>query len=807
MFQYDSTTSLIIYAFFFFLLCVIYFLLFPSRVGDTSRISFIDRILLAFRLLFARISLAFFPVKEVPLKTIFSGKSVPSPPPPIFFDSSVEAIKKVFFSSLQDGKNYGKQEEQDHVFYFSGFAATESPFVWFKALSEFTGNEEPTSSNLPPPLLKNVTIMSQTGSSLRGVGSVALDNLIADSKPGTIKRIISGHLETLHKTFRRAQREQKEFYSSSSTTENKHFLEIYNIPLGVVSRLVGLQNEIDDNNNNSSSTDSSFGPSLKTTVGLGTYFESENSCKITPYSCKWNLVSLEKQDVGADSHENNLRLLSYKIPKITSAFIHAKVADRKGNVYFHQNTLIADSYDSAMAAKRNRGKVFVSVEHVLSQEEEEEELEILLQTPNNNNNATPLMLKRDFIDAIVVVNSVLQKDFSGLSKFCSCPSSSSSSSSRFSVCEKWEQASLAWGFATTFHSRWRNTNRHSALVTHCHDEVLRLAKMFMIQEAYLKAQKNKINNDKKQRESSSTKGEKNEEEQKEAGVVRILIGVSLPELVAMRLVESGNVFVENSSSSTTFTLDGNSKENQRLDLRRENDSNLENFKTFTNQTTKISAQVGTPVIQLAIESGVVGGLPAPGFLFGNAFKPYKILRSPVFWNLVNGDGNKNNNSFAHMCILGAGEVDVFGNVNVSDANPIMSTSGGDEKQKQQMKNLEKIIGCGGFCDICEGASFAVVFVVSISSAGTRFTRTEKKSSIVQNVSQISFSPLRALTGEKNRDGRKCLVRYCTEFGIFSAETWNDFDDKEQPGKLKTKLVAPIGLELLIQQKCGVKLIL
>ena len=673
-------------------LLVLWLVLFPRHVGDVGRVSLVDRLALAVRLAWARVELFVCPFRAAD-RSATDRLAKDRTTAELFMTADEAAVKFI---------------KPGSVMYFGGFAATEPPAVWCHALNAFAHARRAGD----PPL--RLTCISQTSSSLRGVGSDSLDNFVADTPPGTVRRLIVGHLETCVRTLRSPRNGADTAATKDAARQQQ--TEIYNLPLGVISRLVGLQ---------AAGEHSALkGPSsrLETTVGAGTYLDPTCDCGDQLVS-GWPGAGHRLTRCCAESlvePGSVAGTLAYSLPGITVALLHARCADSDGRVHFDENTVLLDAIAAARAARRNGGVVLVSVQEVVARDAK-------CTTHAATSTATTLLAHE--VSAVVLSRSVLSRDISGLARHCRlvrAPSSSPSSRrhannagregraviTREEVCEMWERASLAYAFATTFHSRWRSTARDTPPVIHAHDEVVRQARRV-------------------ERETG-------------APVVRVMIGVSLPELVAMRLAESECAVVADAVGHSARTASGAS------------------------DSSNGPAAAPPPCIQLVVESGVVGGLPAPGFLFGNSFNPRAVYASPEFWTLVAS------RSFAHIAVLGAGEVDVRGHVNVSRSGP----------------GLRDVIGCGGFPDICDGAAHAIIFVVSVQSSGSRYARAHK-SSIVQRVLQSTFSPLAALQ-------RRVAVKYCTELGVFHATLC--------AGGLGTRLVAPSGLELLVQERCRVQLL-
>ena len=149
----------------------------------------------------------------------------------------------------------------------------------------------------------------------------------------------------------------------------------------------------------------------------------------------------------------------------------------------------------------------------------------------------------------------------------------------------------------------------------------------------------------------------------------------------------------------------------------------------------------TDQITLFTESGVIGGLPAPGVFFGAAVCPNKMVSSGEIF---------------HMCyerldtsILGVVQADSDGNVNVS----------------KRGKGAINYVGPGGFIDFTTAAK-TVIFVTSwmvrskfkIDGDNLRLIQRGKPK-FVEKVDEITFNGKRALATGKN-------IYYVTNVGVF-----------------------------------------
>ena len=128
-------------------------------------------------------------------------------------------------------------------------------------------------------------------------------------------------------------------------------------------------------------------------------------------------------------------------------------------------------------------------------------------------------------------------------------------------------------------------------------------------------------------------------------------------------------------------------------------------------------------ITLTVESVVYGGVPAGGVDFGITAHPTAIISHASQFDFYNGGG-------LDATFMGAGQVDQFGNVNVSRL-------GG------------RVIGAGGFIDITQSARL-VCFCFSLEGRNEKF---------VQQVDHLTFSADQA---RKNKQ----TVLYVTERAVF-----------------------------------------
>jgi propionate CoA-transferase len=146
-------------------------------------------------------------------------------------------------------------------------------------------------------------------------------------------------------------------------------------------------------------------------------------------------------------------------------------------------------------------------------------------------------------------------------------------------------------------------------------------------------------------------------------------------------------------------------------------------------------------VVLLVESGPLGGVPAPGLYFGASFSPREILSSAEMFRLTN--------ERLDATCLGALEVDREGNVNVS----------------RRSDGVQDYVGPGGFIDLTAAAR-TIVFVsgwtvrgrIVVEGAKVRVVRGGAPK-FVDRVQEVTFNGTRALAAGKR-------VFYATPVGLF-----------------------------------------
>jgi propionate CoA-transferase len=149
----------------------------------------------------------------------------------------------------------------------------------------------------------------------------------------------------------------------------------------------------------------------------------------------------------------------------------------------------------------------------------------------------------------------------------------------------------------------------------------------------------------------------------------------------------------------------------------------------------------TDMMTLTTEVGGVGGVPAGWPNFGMSYNAEAFINHPNMFDWYDGGG-------IDVAFLGMGEVDKFGNVNVSKFN-------------------NRPIGCGGFINITT-ASKEVVYCGTFTTEGLKVTAEEgkvkilqegKKKKFIDHVEQITFSGKYAAKSKKP-------ILYITERAVF-----------------------------------------
>lgn len=429
---------------------------------------------------------------------------------------------------------------------------------------------------------KNLTVVSAGGQGTRGKIPGSLEEL---GVKGLMKRFITGHSETF-----RAQLKMADAGN----------LEVQILPQGTLTLLLRAQGEGVDHVIND--------------AGVGTFLDPRTG-RGTP------LVPTDAEQLVEVQEDGRFK---YHLPPVDVAIFSAPAADRKGNIYTKNCSVLCESLEIARAARRNGGKVIVNVGLIVEEGYDE------------------IALKADEVDAIVYWRDTEQSATIKHRKHWDCLTLNS---------KKTEKEGLAR--IKVINDMLGITPRRKAV-----DALLaRLATYIFVQHA--------------------KKGD------------HVDIGVGLPEEVSRMLYENG----------------------------------------VLKDLTMIN------------ESGVFGGVAAPGVFFGAAVNPKEIVSSAEAFSRIYNR--------LDWAILGALQIDSSGNVNVS-------------KRGESAANY---VGPGGFIDLITNSK-SLIFT---SSWGDRarlelneegITVTEPgRPKFIEHVDEITFNGEEAV-----KKGQK--VFYVTHVGAF-----------------------------------------
>ena len=435
---------------------------------------------------------------------------------------------------------------------------------------------------------RNITMMCTGGQGGRGKVPGSMEEL---GREGLCVRLITGHQETFKAMLRLAEQGK---------------LDMQCLPQGILALLIDAQGRGEER--------------LLTRTGVGTFLDP----RVGPGSHIFDPEAEQLVEVAGTQ-------LIYRIPKITVAVFGAPAADREGNIYFKNSSVIAEAFEITRAARANNGHVIVNVSRLVEKRHDE--------------------------------TSIPAKDIDAIVLDPNCEQSMSIKYRNY------------WSFLTTQSSvpieeaiaRLRFVNQVLRITprrTPVDQIIARLA-------AWLFSRELKPN-------------------------MFVNIGVGLPEEVSRIMFENGL---------------------------------LKHMTLFT-------------------ESGVIGGLPAPGVFFGAAACPERMISSAEVFRLCYDR--------LDAAVLGVVEVDSDGNVNVS-------------KRGEGPMNY---VGPGGFIDMITAAKM-IIFVTSWMAHSTvkvvgkaRSFRLQRikvvkagKPKFVDRVAEITFSGKEAV-----KAGKK--VYYATSVGVF-----------------------------------------
>ena len=138
------------------------------------------------------------------------------------------------------------------------------------------------------------------------------------------------------------------------------------------------------------------------------------------------------------------------------------------------------------------------------------------------------------------------------------------------------------------------------------------------------------------------------------------------------------------------------------------------------------------LLSLAVDSGVIGGVPMSGLDFGTATNYQAVIDHACAFDFIDGGG-------LDAAFLGFGECDALGNVNAS-------------------KFGQRIPGCGGFIDISQNAK-KVVFMGTFSSGGLEVVINDGRIRIAKKAGPQSSSSAsgksRSVLTMRGEPGKRC----------------------------------------------------
>ena len=159
----------------------------------------------------------------------------------------------------------------------------------------------------------------------------------------------------------------------------------------------------------------------------------------------------------------------------------------------------------------------------------------------------------------------------------------------------------------------------------------------------------------------------------------------------------------------------------------------------------VAQRIAPSKVTICTETGTMGGLPGAGIFFGTAIHPEKLITS--------GDMFRMWEKKLHTAILGAAEVDRYGNVNVSRRGP----------------SVMDVVGAGGFTNIvCSAKNIIFVCKFATGKGAVKFNKAQGRATLNHATAKPKFvEKVREITfcGSEACD-RGVNVVYCTDVGVF-----------------------------------------
>ncbi len=173
-----------------------------------------------------------------------------------------------------------------------------------------------------PGHLTWITVSAQGG---RGKSPGTVEEL---DDVGLLDMYISGHHETAKKLTQRA--------------EEGH-IELHTMPQGEMTFLLEAQ--------------AKGVSSIESRIGINTFLD--------PRTGTGSAVTPDAEHRFITVSDTDPEKLTYRLPLIDVAVFNAPYADREGNIYYRDAAVITENTESALAAKKNGGQVFVSVGRII----------------------------------------------------------------------------------------------------------------------------------------------------------------------------------------------------------------------------------------------------------------------------------------------------------------------------------------------------------------------------------------------------------------------------------------------------------